>query len=221
MAGVVYVDGKREDKPGSPFREDAEVEVAEGANKYVSRGGLKLERAFEYWDVDINGKTAMDIGASTGGFTDVMLRAGAEKVFCVDVGYGQLDWKLRNDPRIVNLERTNIRYLDPSLITVPPDLITIDVSFISLRLVLPVAVAHLADGGSIITLVKPQFEAERGQVGKKGIVRDPAVRDEVIEKVKGYGADNGLVFAGLIESPITGAKGNVEFLMRFTKSDSG
>jgi 23S rRNA (cytidine1920-2'-O)/16S rRNA (cytidine1409-2'-O)-methyltransferase len=217
MAGVVRVNGRREEKAGSGFPEDVEIEITENPLKYVGRGGLKLEKALAVWDIDLKGKTALDIGASTGGFTDLMLQSGVKKVYCVDVGYGQLDWKLRNDPRVVNLERTNIRYLDPARIEDRPDFITIDVSFISLRLVLPVAARLLAQDGMIVALVKPQFEAERTQVGKKGIIRDSGVHAEVVEKVKAYGGENGLVAADFIESPITGAKGNIEFLMRLEK----
>ncbi|MDR1953405.1 MAG: TlyA family RNA methyltransferase [Clostridiales Family XIII bacterium] len=217
MAGVVHVNGMRELKAGVRCGNDAEIEVTEVALKYVSRGGLKLEKALDVWNIDLTDKVAADIGASTGGFTDLMLQSGAAKVYAIDVGYGQLDWKLRNDPRVVNIERTNIRYLDRALIAEPPDFISIDVSFISLRLVLPVAVDILARGGRIVALIKPQFEAERGQVGKKGIVRDAAVRTETVEKVKGYAAANGLAAVDVIESPITGAKGNVEFLGYFIR----
>ncbi|MDR1778504.1 MAG: TlyA family RNA methyltransferase [Clostridiales Family XIII bacterium] len=212
MAGVVTVNGVRELKAGTGFSEDAQIEITEDVLKYVSRGGLKLEKAVTVWDLDLDGRVCMDIGASTGGFTDLMLKAGAVQVYCVDVGYGQLDWKLRNDPRIVNMERTNIRYMDPLSIDPKPSFISIDVSFISLKLVLPVAARILTENGRIVALIKPQFEAERAQVGKKGVIRDEKVHRQVIDKVKGYAADCGLEMTDVIKSPITGAKGNVEFL---------
>jgi 23S rRNA (cytidine1920-2'-O)/16S rRNA (cytidine1409-2'-O)-methyltransferase len=214
MAGVVMVDGQPATKPGVRYPSDAEITVNVDPVPYVGRGGLKLERAFDEWGLDVAGAVCADIGASTGGFTDLMLQRGARKVYAIDVGYGQLDWKLRNDDRVVNMERTNIRYLDMELIDEAPAFITIDVSFISLRLVLPVASAMLSSGGDIVALVKPQFEAERAQVGKKGVVRDEAVRREVVEKARGYARDNGLAVKGVVESPVTGAKGNVEYLMR-------
>jgi 23S rRNA (cytidine1920-2'-O)/16S rRNA (cytidine1409-2'-O)-methyltransferase len=214
MAGKVRVGGVPATKAGMKYPEDADIEVAEDTLKYVGRGGLKLERAVDEWGIDLDGAVCVDIGASTGGFTDLMLQRGARKVYAIDVGRGQLDWKLRNDERVVNIERTNIRYIDPALVDETPTFISIDVSFISLKLVLPVAVSLLGSGGQIIALIKPQFEAERGQVGKKGIIRDDNVRREVIEKVRGYALDCGLAVLGVIESPITGAKGNVEYLIR-------
>ena len=186
MAGEILVDGQRIDKPGTKVDDAAEITVKEASCPYVSRGGLKLEKAIKSFDLDLQGVKAVDIGASTGGFTDCMLRNGADHVYCIDVGYGQLDWKLRNDPRITNMEKTNVRYLDVDLIGTDVDFISIDVSFISLKLVLPVAAELLRDGGQIVSLVKPQFEAGREQVGKKGIVRDPAVHRQVIEQVIGY-----------------------------------
>ncbi|MDR0884987.1 MAG: TlyA family RNA methyltransferase [Clostridiales Family XIII bacterium] len=216
MAGVILVDGQIADKPGMSYPEDSEITVKEDICPYVSRGGLKLEKAMHVWGFDLTGRTCMDIGASTGGFTDRMLQSGASKVYCVDVGYGQLDWKLRNDPRVVNMERTNIRYVDVDTID-PIDFISIDVSFISLNLVLPVASKLLKNGGQVVALIKPQFEAGREQVGKKGIVRDEAVRLEVIENVKGYAVHAGLTPHEVITSPITGAKGNVEFLILLSK----
>jgi 23S rRNA (cytidine1920-2'-O)/16S rRNA (cytidine1409-2'-O)-methyltransferase len=215
MAGVVRVNGQVELKGGTLFAEGIEIEITENPLPYVSRGGLKLEKALRHWEIDLAGAVAMDIGASTGGFTDLMLQSGARKVYAVDVGYGQLDWKLRGDARVVNMERTNIRYLDPASIDENPDFISIDVSFISLKLVLPVAVACLDPKGQIIALVKPQFEAERRQVGKKGIIKDAAIHAEVIKKVQDYAAQNGLEASDAIESPIKGAKGNTEFLIRF------
>ena len=220
MAGLVYVDGQRIDKPGTPVDENAEITVREALCPYVSRGGLKLEKALELFDFTLDGAVAVDIGASTGGFTDCMLQKGARKVFAIDVGYGQLDWKLRNDPRVVNMEKVNIRYLDMDTVDKDIDFISIDVSFISLKLVFPVAAQLLAETGSLVCLVKPQFEAGRSQVGRKGIVRDPAVHREVIENVAGYAADNGLYCHGLTYSPVTGTKGNIEYLMFLRKLPS-
>ena len=195
MAGLVTVDGRLEDKPGSRFDIDADIQVAGKECPYVSRGGLKLQKA------------------STGGFTDCMLQHGAVKVYAIDVGYGQLDYKLRVDPRVVNMEKTNIRYLDTDLIEEPVNLISIDVSFISVSHMFPVASKILAPGGMILCLVKPQFEAGREQVGKGGIVREPAVHEEVINKVIGYGEENGLYPIALTFSPIKGTKGNIEYLL--------
>ena len=220
MAGLVYVDGQRIDKPGTPVDDNAEITVREALCPYVSRGGLKLEKALELFDFTLDGAVAVDIGASTGGFTDCMLQKGARKVFAIDVGYGQLDRKLRNDPRVVNMEKVNIRYLDMDTVDKDIDFISIDVSFISLKLVFPVAAQLLAETGSLVCLVKPQFEAGRSQVGKKGIVRDPAVHREVIENVAGYAADNGLYCHGLTYSPVTGTKGNIEYLMFLRKLPS-
>ena len=220
MAGLVYVDGQRIDKPGTPVDDTAEITVREALCPYVSRGGLKLEKALELFHFTLDGAVAVDIGASTGGFTDCMLQKGARKVFAIDVGYGQLDWKLRNDPRVVNMEKVNIRYLDMDTVDKDIDFISIDVSFISLKLVFPVAAQLLAETGSLVCLVKPQFEAGRSQVGKKGIVRDPAVHREVIENVAGYAADNGLYCHGLTYSPVTGTKGNIEYLMFLRKLPS-
>ena len=217
MAGNVLVEGEVCTKAGTKFNEDINIEIKEDSCPYVSRGGLKLDKALEEFGVDPKGLVVMDIGASTGGFTDCLLAKGAKKVYAVDVGYGQLHYKLRNDPRIVNLERTNIRYLTEDQVPEKVDLITIDVSFISLKLVFPIAADRLADRGRLISLVKPQFEAGREKVGKGGIVRDEDVRLEVIENVKAYGLENGLEPLGVIESPIKGAKGNIEYLMLFEK----
>lgn len=218
MAGLIYVDGQRVDKPGTPVSTDAEITVKEALCPYVSRGGLKLEKALELYGFSLENATAVDIGASTGGFTDCMLQKGAKKVFAIDVGYGQLDWKLRNDPRVVNMEKTNVRYLDTDTVDSDVDFISIDVSFISLKLIFPVAAELLADDGSLVCLVKPQFEAGRNQVGKKGIVRDASVHKEVIENVIGYGKDNGLYSHGLTYSPVTGTKGNIEYLLYMKKT---
>jgi 23S rRNA (cytidine1920-2'-O)/16S rRNA (cytidine1409-2'-O)-methyltransferase len=221
MAGTVYVDGQRVDKAGTGIREDAEIYIKEDACPYVSRGGLKLAKAISAFHLELEGLVAVDIGASTGGFTDCMLKNGAKKVYSIDVGYGQLDWVLRNDPRVVNMEKVNIRYLDKGKIAEKADFISIDVSFISLKLILPVAAELLADDGKLVCLVKPQFEAGREQVGKKGIIRDKAVHAEVIEKVIRYGVANGLYPQSLNFSPMTGAKGNIEYLLLFNKNDSG
>ena len=213
MAGLVTVDGRLEDKPGSRFDIDADVQVAGKECPYVSRGGLKLEKAIEEWGVSCENAVCVDMGASTGGFTDCMLQHGAVKVYAIDVGYGQLDYKLRTDPRVVNMEKTNIRYLDTDQIKEPVDLISIDVSFISLSHMLPVASKILAPEGQILCLVKPQFEAGREQVGKGGIVRDPSVHEEVINKVISYAEENGLYPSELTFSPIKGTKGNIEYLL--------
>ncbi len=218
MAGLIYVYGQRVDKPGTSVSTDAEITVKEALCPYVSRGGLKLEKALELYGFSLENATAVDIGASTGGFTDCMLQKGAKKVFAIDVGYGQLDWKLRNDPRVVNMEKTNVRYLDTDTVDSDVDFISIDVSFISLKLIFPVAAELLADDGSLVCLVKPQFEAGRNQVGKKGIVRDASVHKEVIENVIGYGKDNGLYSHGLTYSPVTGTKGNIEYLLYMKKT---
>ena len=217
MAGVVYVNGQREDKAGKKLDEDVDISVVQNICPYVGRGGLKLEGAAREFGFDLHNNVTVDIGASTGGFTDFMLKNGAKKVYAIDVGYGQLDWKLRNDDRVVNLERTNVRYLDTALIADPIDFISIDVSFISLKLVLPVASEIIKAGGQIVALVKPQFEAGKEQVGKGGIVKDPSIHKEVILRVCGYAKDNGLNPVDLTKSPITGAKGNQEYLILLKK----
>ena len=219
MADIVFVNGQKSDKAGNMIDTEAEIFVKENICPYVSRGGLKLEKSMKYFDLDLTGDVCMDIGASTGGFTDCMLQNGAVKVYAVDVGYGQLDWKLRTDERVVNMEKCNVRYLDPETIAEPIDFISIDVSFISLKLIFPVATQLLADDGHIVCLVKPQFEAGREQVGKKGIVRDRKVHEEVIENVIRYAADNGLYPHGLTFSPVTGAKGNIEYLLYLSKNE--
>jgi 23S rRNA (cytidine1920-2'-O)/16S rRNA (cytidine1409-2'-O)-methyltransferase len=218
MAGIIYVDGQRVDKAGTGVKEDAEIFVKENTCPYVGRGGLKLEKALKSFQLDLNGVIAVDIGASTGGFTDCMLKNGAAKVYAIDVGYGQLDWSLRNDPRVVNMEKVNIRYLDKERITEKVDFISIDVSFISLKLVFPIAVDLLSQEGNIICLVKPQFEAGREQVGKKGVIKDKMVHIEVLEKVIQYGEDNGLYPQGIDFSPMTGTKGNIEYLLLLNKT---
>ena len=213
MAGQIYVGGERVDKAGTMISVDEEIEIRGNTCPYVSRGGLKLEKAMDVFGFELTDHICCDMGASTGGFTDCMLQRGAKKVYAIEVGYGQLDYKLRNDPRVVNMERTNIRYMDTSLIEEPVDFISIDVSFISLSLILPVASKILADTGKVLCLVKPQFEAGREQVGKKGIVRDSKVHKEVIMNVCGYAEKCGLYPHGLTFSPVTGAKGNIEYLL--------
>lgn len=219
MAGQVFVKNQKCDKAGTMIDEnEKDVEIRGEQLKYVSRGGLKLEKAMKEFPITLEGKTAMDIGASTGGFTDCMLQNGAKKVYAVDVGYGQFAWKLRQDPRVVNMERTNIRYVTPEDIGEALDFASIDVSFISLRLVLPVAYSLLRDGGEVAALIKPQFEAGRGQVGKKGVVRDKNVHFEVIKKVLDFAADAGFLTEGLSFSPVKGPEGNIEYLAYLVKS---
>jgi 23S rRNA (cytidine1920-2'-O)/16S rRNA (cytidine1409-2'-O)-methyltransferase len=217
MAGIVYVDGQRVDKPGTGVNEDSEIYVKEDLCPYVSRGGMKLEKAINAFGLELKDAVAVDIGASTGGFTDCMLQKGASKVYAIDVGYGQLDWKLRNDTRVINMERVNVRYLESDKIQEKVDFISIDVSFISLKLIFPVAAGLLSETGSLVCLVKPQFEAGREQVGKKGIVREESVHREVIKNVVRYAESNGLYAWGLTFSPMTGAKGNIEYLLYLKK----
>lgn len=213
MAGLVTVNGQRVDKPGTDVAEDAALEVRGAAIPYVSRGGLKLAKAIEEFGLDFTGKVVMDIGASTGGFTDCALQHGAALVYAVDVGYGQLAWSLRQNPRVINMERTNIRHLDPAGLEHLPDFVTTDVAFISLRLVLPKIREILSAGGAAVVLIKPQFEAGREKVGKKGVVRDPQVHEEVIENVIGFARQNGFAAIGLSYSPVTGPEGNIEYLL--------
>ena len=217
MAGQVYVDGQKCDKAGENIDETKMPEIRGETLKYVSRGGLKLEKALLEFPIDLVDKVCMDIGASTGGFTDCMLQNGAKKVFAIDVGYGQFSWKLRNDNRVVNMERTNIRYVTPENIGETIDFASIDVSFISLRLVLPVLFELLKDNGEAVALIKPQFEAGREQVGKKGVVRDIKVHYAVIENVLGFAKDIGFTVLGLSYSPIKGPEGNIEYLAYLKK----
>jgi 23S rRNA (cytidine1920-2'-O)/16S rRNA (cytidine1409-2'-O)-methyltransferase len=212
MAGVVLVDGNREDKPGSRFGEDCAIEVRENINPYVSRGGLKLEKAISCFGIALQGKVALDIGASTGGFTDCMLKNGASRVYAIDVGYGQLAWQLRNDGRVVNMERTNIRYVKPSDLGAAADFASIDVSFISLKKVLPVVRELLAGDGETLCLIKPQFEAGREKVGKHGVVRDVAVHLQVVREILAFALKTGFGIKGLTYSPIKGPEGNIEYL---------
>ena len=222
MAGQVYIDNQKCDKAGMQVDEETTVAELRGETlKYVSRGGLKLEKAMSVFPITLDGKVAMDIGASTGGFTDCMLQNGAKKVFAVDVGYGQFAWKLRQDPRVVNMERTNIRYVEPEQIGEELDFASIDVSFISLKLVLPTAYKLLKDGGEIAALIKPQFEAGREQVGKKGVVRDIKVHYEVVRNTVNIALENGFAVLGLSYSPVKGPEGNIEYLAYLRKSDEG
>lgn len=218
MAGEVYVDNQKADKCGQSYDENANIEFRGKAPKYVSRGGLKLEKAIENFSLNLKGKITMDIGASTGGFTDCMLQNGAEKVYSIDVGYGQLAWKLRNDPRVVNLERTNMRNVTSEQIPDKIDFFSIDVSFISLRLLLPVARNLLSDDAEAVCLIKPQFEAGREKVGKKGVVRDPAVHVEVVRGIYEFCLKNGYSVLNLDFSPIKGPEGNIEYLIHLKKS---
>lgn len=212
MSGEVFVNGQRVDKPGTAVAEDAQIEVRGGTLAYVSRGGLKLEKAMAAFPIDLNGAVCADIGASTGGFTDCMLQNGAQKVYAVDVGYGQLDWKLRGDPRVVCMERTNARYLTHEQIPQELDFASVDVSFISLGLILPALDGLLSPEGEAVCLVKPQFEAGREKVGKKGVVRDPAVHLEVLEAFLRHAKENHFTVLGITYSPIRGPEGNIEYL---------
>ena len=219
MAGQVYVKNQKCDKAGMMIDDsEKEVEIRGEQLKYVSRGGLKLEKAMAEFPISLENKVTMDIGASTGGFTDCMLQNGAKRVYAVDVGYGQFAWKLRQDKRVVNMERTNIRYVTPEDIGEEIDFASIDVSFISLKLVLPAAYNLLAPDGEIVALIKPQFEAGKGQVGKKGVVRDKSVHFDVIRSVLDFAVDNGFTVLGLSYSPIKGPEGNIEYLAYLKKS---
>ena len=221
MAGEVYVDGQKEDKAGSMFQDSVHIEVRGNTLPYVSRGGLKLEKAMTHFGVSLEGKVCLDVGASTGGFTDCMLQNGAKRVYAIDVGHGQLDWKLRNDPRGVCMEKTNIRYVVPDDIGEQADFSSIDVSFISLTKVLLPVRELLGEGGEIVCLIKPQFEAGREKVGKKGVVRDPAVHLEVIEKIVDYAKSISFEILNLEFSPIKGPEGNIEYLLYLRRLKEG
>ena len=212
MSGLVFVNGQRADKPGMQVSPDVNVEVKGTALPYVSRGGLKLEKALKVFPIDVNGKVCIDCGASTGGFTDVLLKNGAAKVYSVDVGYGQLAWSLRNDERVVNMERTNIRYISSEQIPEPLDICVMDLSFISVKLVLPAVCALLKDDAQLVCLIKPQFEAGREEVGKKGVVRDVKVHEEVVRGILDFAPGIGLSVQGLDFSPIKGPEGNIEYI---------
>lgn len=219
MSGIVYVNNQKSDKAGKDVKDDDVIEVRGKTLKYVSRGGLKLEKAMECFPITLEGKICMDVGASTGGFTDCMLMNGAVKVYSVDVGYGQLAWKLRTDDRVVNLERTNFRYVTDEQIKDKIDFSSVDVSFISLKHILPNLNTFLKDDGSAVCLIKPQFEAGKEKVGKKGVVSDPKTHLEVCEKVIGLAIENGFSVAGLDFSPIKGPEGNIEYLIYLLKSN--
>ncbi|MGI5911705.1 MAG: TlyA family RNA methyltransferase [Syntrophomonadaceae bacterium] len=220
LAGEVQVNGRQVDKPGISFSKEVSIKVNSNTQRYVSRGGLKLEKAIKVFGVDFTGKSVLDVGASTGGYTDCALKHGAERVFAVDVGYGQLDWKLRNDPRVICLEKTNIRYLTPEQLGQEVDIVTIDVSFISTILVFPVVKNLMKADGSIISLIKPQFEAGRDKVGKKGVVRDGKVHTEVLLKCIAAAAKENLLCVAITFSPITGPQGNIEFFIHLCKERS-
>ena len=220
MEGKVFVKGQREDKAGSMFDEAAPIEIHGQKLRYVSRGGLKLEKAVAHFDLGLEGKICMDVGSSTGGFTDCMLQNGAVKVYAVDVGTNQLDWKLRSDPRVVAMEKTNIRYLTPDQVAEPAGFASIDVSFISLTKVLEPVRQLLTENGEVVCLIKPQFEAGREKVGKKGVVREKSTHLEVIEKVISYAKEIGFTVLNLDFSPIKGPEGNIEYLLYLTKNAS-
>ena len=220
MEGNVFVNNNREDKAGSMFSDDCVIEIHGNTLKYVSRGGLKLEKAMTHFGITLDEKVCMDIGASTGGFTDCMLQNGASKVYAVDVGYGQFAWKLRQDERVVCMEKTNIRYVTPQDIDDVLDFASVDVSFISLTKVLGPAREPLKEHGQMVCLIKPQFEAGREKVGKKGVVRDKAVHEEVIEKIIGFALENGFSVHNLEYSPIKGPEGNIEYLVYIEKDDN-
>lgn len=220
MSGIVYVDGMKEDKAGSTFDENLSVELRGSTLKYVSRGGLKLEKALLEFNLKLDDKVCMDVGSSTGGFTDCMLQNKAKKVYAVDVGHGQLDWKLRNDSRVICMERTNIRYVTHEHIQDDIDFSSIDVSFISLSKVLPAVRELLSPEGELVALIKPQFEAGREKVGKKGVVRDHKVHEEVIEAVFSYARENSFKILALSFSPVKGPEGNIEYLYYLSKSEN-
>ena len=222
MSGIVYVNGQKEDKPGTTFDPDKiTLEVRGETLRYVSRGGLKLEKALAVFPIDLKGKVCMDIGSSTGGFTDCMLQNGAAHVYSIDVGYGQLDWKLRQDERVTCMEKTNFRYMKAEDLDETPQFASCDVSFISLSKILPAAAEILPEGAQMVCLIKPQFEAGREKVGKKGVVRDPAVHREVIAAALGYAGTNGFRVLDLDYSPIRGPEGNIEYLMYLERGENG
>lgn len=219
MAGQIYVNGMKAIKPGTTVAATDKIELRGNALAYVSRGGLKLEKAMKVFPIALNDKVCMDIGASTGGFTDCMLQNGASQVYSIDVGYGQLAWKLRSDPRVVNLERTNFRYVTAEQIPEKIDFASIDVSFISLKLIFPALWPILKEDGECVCLVKPQFEAGKDKVGKKGVVRERSTHVEVIENVIGFALDNGFSVLDLSFSPVKGPEGNIEYLLYIKKTD--
>ena len=217
MAGIVYVNGQKADKAGTEVLDEDKIELRWETLRYVSRGGLKLEKAFESFPIQVQNAICMDIGASTGGFTDCMLQNGAKKVYAIDVGYGQLAWKLRTDERVVNLERTNFRHVTKEQVTDPVNFASVDVSFISLTLILPAAYPLLSDDGEMICLIKPQFEAGKGFVGKKGVVKDSQIHQDTIVKVIDFAVETGFSVLGLTFSPVKGPEGNIEYLVYLKK----
>ena len=219
MSGLVYVDGQKADKPGTSYEETVQIEVRSGGCPYVSRGGLKLEKALRDFGVDPTGYVCSDSGASTGGFTDCLLQQGASKVFAIDVGYGQLDWKIRSDPRVVVMERTNVRYVTQEQLGEPLDLSVVDVSFISLKIVLPVIKSFLKPTGQVLCQIKPQFEAGKEKVGKKGVVREPETHKEVLDNFVALADELEFKILGLTFSPVKGPEGNIEFLGHLTLED--
>ncbi|MDP4182084.1 MAG: TlyA family RNA methyltransferase [Bacillota bacterium] len=218
MAGLVSVNKIKEDKPGTKFDINSEIDIKENAIPFVSRGGLKLDKALKAFDIDLAGTKALDIGASTGGFTDCMLKNGAVEVTAIDVGYGQLAWELRNDSRVINMERTNVRYVKPEDLGTLKDFASIDVSFISLKKVLPVVKTLISKEGRVVCLIKPQFEAGREKVGKKGVVRDPKVHEEVIIGISEFALSLEFQISGLSFSPVKGPEGNIEYLLYLSNS---
>ncbi len=221
MAGMVFVDQQKIDKPGTPVKEDSEIFVKKNPIPYVSRGGLKLEKAIKQFNIELKDKVCLDIGASTGGFTDCMLKNGAHKVYAIDVGYGQLDYQLRQNERVVCMERTNVRYMEPKDIAELGDFASIDVSFISLKLVLPVVKTLITETAEIVALIKPQFEAGKERVGKKGVVRDLKVHQDVVEEIISFSSSIGLALINLSYSPIKGPEGNIEYLAHLKKATEG
>lgn len=217
MSGIVYVNGQKADKAGTEVLDEDKIELRGETLRYVSRGGLKLEKAFESFPIQVQNAICMDIGASTGGFTDCMLQNGAKKVYAIDVGYGQLAWKLRTDERVVNLERTNFRHVTKEQVTDPVNFASVDVSFISLTLILPAAYPLLSDDGEMICLIKPQFEAGKGFVGKKGVVKDSQIHQDTIVKVIDFAVETGFSVLGLTFSPVKGPEGNIEYLVYLKK----
>jgi len=213
LEGKVIVNGQKIEKPGTMVDENAEITICGETLPYVSRGGLKLEKALKEFAIDVKDKVAMDVGASTGGFTDCLIQHGAKKVYSVDVGYGQLAWKLRTDPRVVPIEKTNIRYMPKEKIPEEVDIVTVDVSFISLRLVIPKILEFLKPDGEIIALIKPQFEAGKGEVPKGGVIKDPEKREKIVQEIKQFFESLKLKIVGIIPSPIPGQKGNIEYLL--------
>ena len=218
MAGVVLVDGTKASKAGQPVKHEASIEIKEDVIPFVSRGGLKLQKALKVFPLSLVGSNCIDIGASTGGFTDCMLKSGAAHVTSIDVGYGQLDWSLRNDERVTVMERRNARFMEPSWFEAPFDFASIDVSFISLRIILPPLAACLKEGGEVVALIKPQFEAGRSEIGKNGVVRDEKIHSRVCVEIMQFAASIGYAVMGLSYSPITGPKGNIEFLLHLSNA---